>query len=268
MKLGIPHVVILGAGASRAAFPYGERNGIVPPLMKDFVRTVGLEDLLNSKKISFQDQNFEDVYDQLHIEYEGSSFLEELKERIHLFFSKLRLPDELTIYDRLVLSLREKDIIATFNWDPFLVLSYKRNCHIAALPKIAFLHGNVAIGVCLKDKVSGYSWDVCSRCGDKLTPTNLFYPIKKKNYKEDPFIDNEWTLLENDLVNAYFFTIFGYSAPNTDVEAISLMDKIYAKNSRRDIAEIEIINIRPTDELLTIWDEFIVRSHYGIINDY
>ena len=37
MKLGIPHVVILGAGASRAAFPYGERNGIVPPLMKDFV---------------------------------------------------------------------------------------------------------------------------------------------------------------------------------------------------------------------------------------
>ena len=36
------YVVILGAGASRAAFPIGDRNGQKLPVIKDFVGVVGL----------------------------------------------------------------------------------------------------------------------------------------------------------------------------------------------------------------------------------
>src|SRR5947199_10791733 len=37
-----PHVVILGAGASRAAFPNGDANGSRLPLMVDLVGCLGL----------------------------------------------------------------------------------------------------------------------------------------------------------------------------------------------------------------------------------
>ena len=41
-----PHVVLLGAGASRAAFPNGEDAGKRLPLMNDFVETLELAALL------------------------------------------------------------------------------------------------------------------------------------------------------------------------------------------------------------------------------
>jgi hypothetical protein len=41
-----PHVYILGAGASVAAFPNGERNGKKLPLMSNFVEVVGLKHVL------------------------------------------------------------------------------------------------------------------------------------------------------------------------------------------------------------------------------
>lgn len=172
MKLEIPHVVILGAGASRASFPKGDMNGNKLPLMNDFVDTLGLLDILNEIEVPYDGQNFEVIYDYLHQNYGGSSFLNEIQSKIYNYFSQLRLPMEITIYDKLVLSLREKDIIATFNWDPFLVQAYQRNSHIAPLPKMAHLHGNVAIGVCLNDKVKGYIGAKCLLCGD-LPPINV-----------------------------------------------------------------------------------------------
>jgi hypothetical protein len=46
------------------------------------------------------------------------------------------------------LSLREKDVIATFNWDPLLFAACARNHTRTKLPYIIYLHGNVAIGYC------------------------------------------------------------------------------------------------------------------------
>ncbi len=40
VSMGRPHVVLLGAGASRAAFLNGDRNGKILPLMADFVKHV------------------------------------------------------------------------------------------------------------------------------------------------------------------------------------------------------------------------------------
>ncbi len=60
-----PHVVLLGAGASRAAFPKGDANGLRLPLMSDFVETVsGLADYLRANGIC-HDGNIETLYKKL-----------------------------------------------------------------------------------------------------------------------------------------------------------------------------------------------------------
>lgn len=67
--------------------------------------------------------------------------------------SDFELPDEPTIYDFLVMSLTNKDLIATFNWDPFLVQAIGRiQKYTDNIPQVAFLHGNVAVGYCSDDK--------------------------------------------------------------------------------------------------------------------
>jgi hypothetical protein len=42
------------------------------------------------------------------------------------YFAQLELPVEPTIYDALLLSLRDKDAVFTFNWDPFLFQAHLR----------------------------------------------------------------------------------------------------------------------------------------------
>jgi hypothetical protein len=39
---GRPHVLLLGAGASRAALPNGDRNGVPVPLLRDVAADLGL----------------------------------------------------------------------------------------------------------------------------------------------------------------------------------------------------------------------------------
>ena len=49
-----PHVVVLGAGASRATCPNGDWSGRILPLMTDFVEVVGLEALLQGWGIDLE----------------------------------------------------------------------------------------------------------------------------------------------------------------------------------------------------------------------
>ena len=56
---GHPHVVILGAGASLAAFPNGDKNGRQLPLMNNLVEVVGLRSLLDSWDIDHGETDFE-----------------------------------------------------------------------------------------------------------------------------------------------------------------------------------------------------------------
>lgn len=268
MKIGLPHVVILGAGASRASFPAGDRNGRKLPLMNDLVDTIGLRGLLDSCRIEYSGRNFEEVYDGLFGDPEAAAILQDINDAIYDYFSGLSLPDRLTIYDRLVLSLRKKDLIATFNWDPLLALACRRNSRVAENPRVVSLHGNVAIGLCEKDKVKGINGDMCAVCGEPLRPSRLLYPIKQKNYASESFIKYEWAELEWYVERAYYLTIFGYSAPAADQEAVRLMKNVWRKNKYRDLAEIELIDIKPSDELAESWRDFIVRQHYGTMNNY
>jgi hypothetical protein len=166
-----PHVVILGAGASIASCPDGDKNGLKLPSMKNFIELLKLYKLLNEWGVDYKEENFELLYDRLSRKSDKKELVERIENKVYDYFSQMKLPDKVTLYDKIILSLRPKDLIATFNWDPFLAQAYKRNIHLKKLPQIIFLHGNVEIGICLKDKVKGYVNDICRTCGSSLEPT-------------------------------------------------------------------------------------------------
>lgn len=267
-KLFAPHVVILGAGASKAACPNGDRNGYLAPLMNDLAKTLNLEVILEEYKLLEYKNDFESLYSTIESKSEFNYLKVLLNERITSYFSQLKLPEETTIYDYLILSLKDKDIIATFNWDPFLLQAYLRNKNVGNLPKLAFLHGNVLLGACVEDKVVGCLGSYCHICKKLLSPVELLFPVQKKNYTKNPVIASEWKSLVNHLEDAYFLTIFGYSAPKSDIEAIELMKKAWMSNESRELGQIEIIDIKDREILTKNWEPFAVRNHYGIVESF
>lgn len=261
------HTFLLGAGASRAAFPNGDKYGNKLPLMNDFVEIVGLTKLLEDNSIEYTNQNIEEIYNDLFSINPNSKLIMELNQRILNYFSSLNIPDEVTLYDELLLSLQKKDAIFSFNWDPLLLQAFSRNYTLQELPSIHFPHGNVFVGVCKKDKRSGYLTNCCPVCGKKFSPSEILFPIKEKKYNTDEFIQNEWQVLRWYLDNSFIFSIFGYSAPKTDVEAREFMKDAWTKNKRRKLNEIDIIDIRHRDEVEENWNGFIYQSHGGIFDN-
>src|SRR3989338_3867178 len=170
-----PHVVLLDAGASLASFKEGDAYKRILPLMNNFVEVVGLNKLLEKNEINYNNQNFEEIYNDLSENEKYNALVRSIEEKTFEYFSQLKIPSTPTIYDYLVLSLREKDIIATFNWDPLLLQAYARNSGVKRLPRLEFLHGNVGMGVCVKDKVMGHIWNRCSKCKEFLKPVKLLY---------------------------------------------------------------------------------------------
>jgi len=263
-----PHLVILGAGASLATLPEGDKNGFELPIMNNFIETVGLEDLLENINLKTDSNNFEDIYSELyHREYREK--LNEIENRVYDYFCNLRLPENPTIYDYLILSLREKDAIATFNWDPLLVQAYQRINYITdELPQIIFLHGNVWIGTCKEHKIGSIRGYGCPECDKKLERVKLLYPIKEKNYEDDEYISGQWQNLQIFFENAFSITIFGFSAPKTDQAAINLFKEAWGDIEDRSFEEIEIIDIKDDETLKNTWDEFIHNNHYRTTKSY
>jgi hypothetical protein len=262
-----PHVFILGAGASRAAFPSGDRFGRRLPLVSDFIETLQLQQLLENYGINQCNRDIENLYDELCRANPKGRLLEELNQHIVNYFSQLEIPKEVTLYDELILSLQKKDAIFSFNWDPLLMQAYSRNIGLKQLPAIHFLHGNVAIGVCVKHRQSGYLGNICSECKEELAPSKLLFPISRKLYHLDPFIQSEWESLGSYLDNAFILTLFGYSAPSTDVEAKAMMKKAWGKNERNELNEIQLIDIKSQDVIESTWSEFTYKEHYGVYDN-
>lgn len=168
-----PHVVILGAGASCAAIPNGDKYGKKISAMSGFIKKLGLSNILSKVDIHTSSDNLEDIYMELDERSKVESDCKEVKEKLETmiwdYMSSFQLPDEPTIYDFLIMSLTSKDLIATFNWDPFLVQAIARNVQFTKnIPQFAFLHGNVAVGFCEKDNVIGNVGTLC-KCGTPLS---------------------------------------------------------------------------------------------------
>ena len=267
-----PHVLLLGAGASLAACPNGDKNGLEVPLMKNLAEVVGLDKTFLQHGLKYGGEDFEAIYDDLVQSGKSPELVEEINAAVESYFSKLELPDEATIYDYLILSLRNKDMIATFNWDPFLAQAFWRNMQIVGyeqMPQIAFLHGNVAIGVCKNCRTKGWRYNTCTKCGETFSAAKLLYPVRRKDYSSDEFLASEWERLQHYIRYAYYLTIFGYSAPATDVEARNLMLDVWSENTTRDLAQIDLIDVIPKEEVKKNWQEFIIRDrNYGIRSDF
>lgn len=111
-----PHVVILGAGATIAAIPNGDKNRIKSSVMNNFFEITNLKHLLNEFEIKTKSNNLEDIYSELYENPLYKDKLGSINDAIFRYFNKLELPDKPTIYDYLILGLTDKDLIATFNW--------------------------------------------------------------------------------------------------------------------------------------------------------
>ncbi|MBL7101395.1 MAG: hypothetical protein ISS68_09755 [Desulfobacteraceae bacterium] len=261
-----PHVVILGAGASIAACPSGDKNGKILPSLQNLETVVGIEHITAEieSSVGTLGAGFEEKYSNLITIGSHKQEIQEINDKIHYYFSQLELPDSLTVYDYLILGLREKDAIFTFNWDPFLLQALLRCSGVTKPPNIFFLHGNVSVGVCQGCKVKGNAGQSCGRCSSPLTNTDLLFPVKQKNYNASGFLINEWNALRDYLKYAYFVTIFGYRAPFTDVEARQIFIDSFGINSSREFAEVEIIDIRERKDIEDSWDQFVFEQHYSV----
>ncbi len=269
----LPHVVLLGAGASQAAFPNGDKSGCPLPLMNNLVEVVGLESLVEkADEISNTTENFEQTYSRIASDPKFSNLAKEIENKINDYFSSLRMPASTTIYDYLLLSLRDKDAIFTFNWDPFLFDAYKRYRYryvVPSLPKIFFLHGNVRIGMCSNHPEK---WDErqqkCSICSEQLTDVPLLYPVEKKDYSTHPYIKGSWEEAKHFFSEAFVLTIFGYGAPTSDVDAVELLKSAWFGRSERKIEHIEIIDTASKSDLYERWKGFTPTKHLKLIYSF
>jgi len=266
VRMERPHVVILGAGASRAACPKGDKLGRPLPVMADFSRLIGLTSLFEVWGID-PDRNFEDTYSDLY-EAGETEKLSRLNERVEDYFGALELPDRPTVYDYLVLSLRETDLIATFNWDPLLLQAYRRHPNRFRRPRVAFLHGNVLAGYCPVDAVTGWAGAPCSRCKRPLQRTPLLYPVRHKDYAKDGSIAVQWDMLKHEMREAFMFTIFGYGGPKTDQEALNAMSEAWGSPEKRVLEQTDFITLQSNDEVRDTWNSFIHSHHYEVTDDY
>ncbi|HCX3845324.1 TPA: hypothetical protein OZN47_003185, partial [Legionella pneumophila] len=259
-----PHVVLLGAGASLAALPNGDANKKQLPLMNNLVEVIQLTTLLEKHKIN-PSGNFETIYGKLR----NNDLKKEIESRVFQYFNSLSLPETTTIYDKILLSLRRKDAVFTFNWDPFLFDAYQRNRNVAPLPHIFFLHGNVRIGACETCDNWGRKSGHCSNCNQKFEDIPLLYPLKKKNYFEtNQYTALSWKSAKCWFSEAFTITIFGYSAPTSDQEAVELLKKAWFQKSNREFEHIEIIDIICNEQLAMRWRPFTPTHHFSATSNF
>lgn len=264
----LPHVTILGAGASKAAMLDGDRYGKIIPLMDDLPNILS-DDWKNLIREAQPPQgNFEATFSWIKKNGKFEQPLLRIEKLIEKYFQGLELPDHPTIYDYLVLGLRGNDIIATFNWDPFLMQAHMRNRDVAELPDIRFLHGCVAFATCSEHDILGCPLEVCPECHRDLDQGHLFYPEEDKDYVKDSIIYRDWEVVTKKLQKAFHLTIFGYSGPVTDYNARKLLLDGWIQTPIRDIGHVEIIDIIDEENLRENWAEFIPFDHDMIIKDF
>ncbi|MBS1723481.1 MAG: hypothetical protein JSS66_11065 [Armatimonadetes bacterium] len=267
-----PHLLLLGAGASKAAFLSGDAKGHELPVMANLVQVCSLSSLLHDAGLHDGHDDFESLYSDLCDKPEYGDLKQKVEGLIWSYFRRLEQPPAPTIYDLLVLSLRKKDVIATFNWDPFLVQSLVRTAHIhrGEAPRPLFLHGNVEIAYCpkcTKPTPVGRLHSVCRHCSNEFVPSTLLFPVRKKDYTTDHSIESAWADMKTGLHSAYMWTIFGYGAPKSDVDAIKLMKSAWGSKYDRNLEQLEIIDVKEEDELQATWDDFIHTHHYDTWKD-
>ncbi|MHA7813842.1 MAG: hypothetical protein ACX94C_10665 [Phycisphaerales bacterium] len=265
------HTFLLGAGASKAACINGDKYGKQLPLMNDLTDALGLRSDFDEIDIDIDGMDFESIYSTLYINGEYQDLIDKINCLIWDYFSSLRLPDEPTVYDHLLLCLRSKDVIASFNWDPFVVQAYHRVGKLFKKPPhFVFLHGSVSIGycACTKPIPCVEIQRKCPVCNGQLTKAELLFPVGQKDYTSNEFLKSAWQDVRTALNNSYMFTIFGYAAPVSDADAVALLQEGWGTPDEKELEEIEIIDIVDEETLRERWSGFIHSHHYHATNSF
>lgn len=260
-----PHLFILGAGATKATIPYGDKYGRQSPVMENFMHEIGIDGLLDGVKLETKSNNIEAIYSELASKSEYADVVRQIEDGIVDHYRQMQIPEAPTLYDYLILSLRSKDCIATFNWDPLLIQAYNRVNKITDdLPQMLFLHSCVEVGVCEDCKrYEPYRNRFCSECGKPLVSPRLLYPVKNKDYSQNIYIQDAWNRLQYYLEYACIVTIWGYSAPKSDREAKQMMLKAFS-SEYRPLDQIEVIDIADEEVLHKTWLPFAKNTNYHL----
>ena len=246
----------------------GDAEGRSVPLMKELPEVLGgpWRNLVEEANVTGAD--FESQFTQLRENPTQRAHLDEIEGMLLDYFSNLTLPNHPTIYDYLILGLRKKDLIATFNWDPFLLLSHARNRVVSSLPEIRFLHGCVQYASCSEHDVLGQSGEHCPECKMPLVGSSIMLPQGDKDYARDGIIARDWASVTERLKSAFHLTIFGYSGPVTDYKAKELLLDGWKRTPMRRFSHVEIIDIGDTDDLRQNWRNFISFHHDMVIQSF
>ncbi len=263
-----PHVVLLGAGASRASFLHGDRNGRKLPLMDELPEILGGTWAKLASGSKAPSGNFEEQYSWMKSNIDISTELNHIEERLKGYFRALKLPDSPTIYDYLILGLRKGDVIGTFNWDPLLIQAHERNRGVCDLPDLRFLHGCVSYTTCEEHDVLGSDGQVCPVCKSRLVTGQLLYPNADKDYAGNSFIWRDWEVVQEAIKASFHLTIFGYSAPETDYNARNLLLDAWGDEESRGSCHVELIDTASSDELSETWKDFIPYDHMMHESDF
>jgi len=68
--------------------------------------------------------------------------------------------------------------------------------------------------------------------------------------------------------NTHYVTIFGYSAPVSDIEARKIMKKAWGNIDNRNMEQFEIIDKRDEKEVVESWKGFIHTDHYDYVQSF
>ena len=109
LRMGAPHVLLLGAGASKAALPNGDRNGQKVPLLREVAHELNLARFFPAELQQLARSDFESAYSRL-VARRGEN-VPIVQSEVARYFEQLQLPEEANLYDLLNLCLREKDAI-------------------------------------------------------------------------------------------------------------------------------------------------------------
>ena len=260
-----PHVVILGAGASKAAFRHGDANGRLVPLMNELPEILGGAWRNLVEGANLVDLDFGSQFTRLRESPSHHERLNKIEDMLREYFLSLVLPESPAIYDYLILGLRGKDIIATFNWDPFLILAHARNRAISNLPEIRLLHGCVQYASCTNHDVLGQPGERCPVCKRSLIESSIMFPYGDKDYAKDSTISRDGAFVTERRKEAFHLTIFGFSGPTADYEAKKLLLDGWTRTPMRRFSHVEIIDIGSAEFLRRTWREFIPFQHDMLI---
>ncbi|MGH7181282.1 MAG: hypothetical protein ACREJN_04805 [Nitrospiraceae bacterium] len=96
----------------------------------------------------------------------------------------------------------------------------------------------------------------------------LLYPIEQKDYSTNPYIQRSWRAAKILFEEAFTLTILGYSAPDSDKDAVELLRLAWTGRSDRTLEHIEIIDIAQQSSLERSWLPFAPTNHYAFTSTF